>query len=185
MDENNNNSEETLSSELVGENPVTPAKQLDAKLIIAIAVIVLVVVGIIFALLGKSNSPEASPVDTVPIVSAEPEREDFGTNPPQEVASTVEVPAGVVATQSYSLKYTDQTQNTYVFDSPFSIQANFDKYEAELKDQSWTIVNQYKSEVVSSLYGTKDTKEINITISASEKVSPDSVSQVSISVVNK
>ena len=61
---------------------------------------------------------------------------------------------------------------------------NYALYTDFLKKENWTVSNKYENSKVSSLYATKESNDINVTIS--ENTSAISTkSQVSISVLKK
>lgn len=117
-------------------------------------------------------------------VAAQPEpvKTDFGTTIAPDFPTNIPIEKGAVVNQSYSLDYAGQKQLTIVFPSTKTIAANYVLYTAFLKTDGWTVSNTYESANLSSLYASKGTNDINVTIS--EGTAP-AKSQVSISVLKK
>lgn len=114
----------------------------------------------------------------------EPQKTDFGTALPTDFPTDIPIEKGVTVEESYSLDYAGQKQLTITFLSAKTVKENYALYQSFLKSQKWTISNTYASTTLSSLYGTKGSNDINVTIS--KNTSRTSIqSQVSISVLNK
>ncbi len=113
-----------------------------------------------------------------------PEKTEFGSVVAPDFPTDIPLEAGAQISQSYSVNYAEQKQLTLVFLSTKTIQENYTLYAEFLKQQNWNVSNQYESETLSSLYGTKDQYSINITMSADTSAS-STQSQVSISVLKK
>ena len=108
-------------------------------------------------------------------------RIDFGAKVPEDFPTNIPLESGVMMTQSYRLDYPGQKQLTVTFLSQETVKKNFGLYAKFLQKDQWAISNAHESKILSFLYATKDTNEMNITVSAVE----DSGSQVSISVLKK
>jgi len=114
----------------------------------------------------------------------EPEKTDFDTSVPTDFPTDIPLENGAKVEQSYGLNYVGQKQLTMVFLSTKTVKENYSLYADFLKKQNRNVLNTYDSLAVSSLYSTKETNDINITIS--ENTSSASIkSQVSISVLKK
>lgn len=114
----------------------------------------------------------------------EPQKTDFGTSVPTDFPTDIPIEKDAKIEQSYSLNYAGQKQLSIVFLSAKTVKENYSLYADFLEKQNWIISNKYESEKLSSLYGTKESNDINVTIS--ENTSEDAVkSQVSISVLKK
>jgi hypothetical protein len=118
------------------------------------------------------------------VTSQEPQKTDFGTSTPTDFPTDIPIEKGVKVEQSYGLNYVGQKQLTIVFLSAKTVKENYSLYSNFLTKQGWSVSNKYESANVSSLYGTKESNDINITIVA-ETSSPAIRSQVSISVLKK
>lgn len=114
----------------------------------------------------------------------EPQKTDFGIALPTDFPTDIPLEKGASVEQSYSLNYAGQKQLTITFLSIKTVKENYSLYEAFLKDQKWTISNSYASTTLSSLYGTKGSNDINVTISKNTSRT-STQSQVSISVLKK
>lgn len=111
------------------------------------------------------------------------QKTDFGSEMPNDFPTDIPLEEGAEVEQSYSLNITGQNQLTIVFLSTKTIKENYTLYASFLEKQQWNISNKYESEKLSSLYGAKESNDINITIS--EDTATGSKSQVSISVLKK
>jgi len=111
-------------------------------------------------------------------------RTDFGTDVPADFPADIPIEDGAQAEQSYSLNYAGQKQLTIVFLSTKMVKENYVLYADLLAKQGWNVSNKYESPKLFSLYGMKESNDINVTIS--ENTSATSTkSQVSISVLKK
>lgn len=129
-------------------------------------------------------SSEPTKEDQAVKTSSEPKKTDFGTNLPTDFPTDIPVEKGVKVDQSYSLNYEGQKQLTIVFPSNRTVKENYTLYEDFLKKQNWNISNKLEKNEIASLYGTKGSNDINVTIS--ENTSATSMkSQVSISILKK
>ena len=152
-------------------------------ILIGVMALAAVVVVSVFLYAPKTGPQGSSEVETAP-GSQEPTRTDFGTSAPADFPADIPIEEGVKAEQSYSLNYAGQKQLTIVFLSAKTVEENYALYADFLAAQGWVVSNKYESPKLSSLYGTKDSSDINVTIS--EKKSGTSLkSQVSISVLKK
>ncbi len=113
-----------------------------------------------------------------------PKRTDFGAKAPNDFPTDIPVEEGVNLKQSYSLNYVGQKQLTIVFLSTKTVKENYALYTGFFEKQQWNISNKYESEKLSSIYGTKESNDINVTISYDSDVD-SAKSQVSISVLRK
>ena len=112
-----------------------------------------------------------------------PTRTDFDPITPDDFMTGIPLEGKVAFEQAYSLEYPEQKQYSVVFSSMMTIKENYVMYEDFLKNQGWNILNVYESDIVSSLYATKESEEVNITISEANVEAGKS--QVSISVLKK
>lgn len=147
------------------------------NILIGAMTIAMVVIGVLFYI--QKNSKNVSQTS-----SQEPQKTEFGAKAPSDFPVDIPIEAGVQVEQSYGLNYVGQKQLTIVFLSSKTIEENYSLYSDFLKKQNWNIVNEYKSPKLSSLYGTKESYDINVTISENTS-SPSAKSQVSISVLKK
>lgn len=155
--------------------------------------LLLLVMLIAFILIGASQYrqiiDEQSQSQAVPQTTTPPEpvpdfqRVDFGTNVPEDFPTDIPIETGSNVEQSYGLSYVGQKQLTIVFLSTKTVAENYTLYTDFLKEPDWIVSNKYESPTLSSLYGTKENNDINITIS--EDTETGSKSQVSISVLKK
>lgn len=113
-----------------------------------------------------------------------PPRTDFGTSAPPDFPANIPVESDAKINQSYSLDYTGQKQLTIVFLSAKTVEENHSLYTDFLKNQNWDISNTYSTSSLSSLYGTKENYDINVTISK-DSSNTTVESQISISVLKK
>lgn len=147
------------------------------------AVLIVVFIFTVLAVVQKRNVPSQSVAEIEQVVQ-EPQKTDFGINMPTDFPADIPVENGVKVEQSYSLNYAGQKQLTIVFLSTKTVKENYALYAGFLKEQNWTISNKYESVKLSSLYGTKESNDINVTIS--EGATAQAVkSQVSISILKK
>lgn len=160
---------------------------MDYRKLAIIGISIAVVIGVVgFAVYKQGGKQDVMPVDEkiTTTTAQEPKRTDFGTSKPDDFPTDIPVEKGVKVEQSYSLNYVGQKQLTIVFQSTKTVKENYSLYTDFLNKQNWSISNKYESAKISSLYGTKDSSDINITIS--ENASGTSIkSQVSISVLKK
>lgn len=148
----------------------------------SVIVIALIVLGVFVV---RQNKEVVAPVVEQKLAtSTEPQKTDFGTNMPTDFPTDIPVEKGIKFEQSYSLNYVAQKQLTIVFQSTKTVKENYSLYTDFLKKQNWLILNKYESVKLSSLYGTKASNDINVTISESAS-GPSVKSQVSISVLKK
>lgn len=146
--------------------------------VMALAAIILMV----SAFYAYKDSNPASQDTTV--VSEETQKTDFGTETPADFPTNIPLEKGVTVEQSYSLNYVGQKQLTIVFLSAKTVKENYALYESFLAKEGWTVSNAYESSKLSSLYGTKESNEMNVTISEKSSSAPVK-SQVSISVLKR
>ena len=150
--------------------------------------VILVAVIIVFQYKQQNNDQSQSQEtaqatkQTEPV--SEPRKTDFGANMPTDFPTDIPVENGVKVEQSYRLDYAGQKQLTIVFLSDKTVEENYSLYADFLKKQGWTVSNKYESPALSSLYGTKESNDINVTISEGATI-PEVKSQVSISVLKK
>lgn len=156
------------------------------KRIILAVVGICVVAGLaVFVIYKQNRGVVVAPVVVQKVATTtEPKKTDFGINMPTDFPTDIPVEKGVKFEQSYRLNYVGQKQLTIVFLSTKTVKENYSLYTDFLKKQNWNIVNKYESAKVSSLYGTKGSNDINVTISNSTFV-PSVKSQVSISILKK
>jgi len=164
------------------------------KIIIPIIIILIVAAGFGIYLFQKNKKiiPVSSPQNieqpaaekSQPQDSQEPQKTDFGTDVPTDFPTDIPIESGAKVQQSYGLNYAGQNQLSIVFLSAKTVQENYLVYSDFLKKQNWNILNTYDKPALSSLYGTKENNEINITISENTS-DAFAKSQVSISVLKK
>lgn len=116
--------------------------------------------------------------------SREPQKTEFGTDVPTDFPTDIPIEKGAKVQQSYGLNYADQKQLSIVFLSAKTVKENYSLYSDFLKKQNWNVLNTYDNPKVSSLYGTKENNEINVTIGEST-FDASAKSQVSVSVLKK
>lgn len=131
--------------------------------------------------LSQIKQPVTSATATPAVV---PQKTEFGTALPTDFPTDIPIEKGIKVNQSYRLDYVGQQQLTVVFLSTKTVKENYTLYSDFLKKQSWTISNKYESPKLYSLYGTKGSNDINVTISADSSTA-STKSQVSISVLKK
>lgn len=160
---------------------------MDYRKLAIVGISIVVVVGVVGFVVYKQKGKQG----TIPVAekinittTPEPKRTDFGTKMPTDFPTDIPVEKGVKVEQSYSLNYVGQKQLTIVFLSTKTVKENYALYADFLKKQNWSISNKYESTKLSSLYGTKESNDINITISENTTASTTK-SQVSISVLKK
>ncbi|MGB2580443.1 MAG: hypothetical protein WBC83_02005 [Minisyncoccia bacterium] len=146
---------------------------------------VIILVAITFVMYKQSVNNVTQPLaEQTPIAQEEQQKTDFGSEIPTDFPTDILIEEGAEVEQSYSLNYAGQNQLTIVFPSTKTIKENYATYEGFLKNQQWDISNTYKTEKLSSLYGTKGSNEINVTIT-SDTSATSIKSQVSISILKK
>lgn len=153
--------------------------------IILVIASVTILIAITFIMYKQSVNKVAQPLAEQPtaIVQTEPQKTDFGTSTPTDFPIDIPTEKGAKIEQSYSLNYSGQKQLTIVFPSTKTVKENYTLYADFLKKQKWIVSNKYESEKLSSLYGTKESNDINVTLS--ENTTVGLKSQVSISVLKK
>lgn len=162
---------------------------MDYKKIILIIISVGVIFGLGFFIIKQKDSV-VIPVNDIEeqtsttTQSTEPQLTDFATKMPTDFPTDIPVEKGIKFEQSYSLNYVGQKQLTIVFLSAKTVKENYTLYADFLKKQDWVIFNKYESIKLSSLYGTKNKEDINVTISANTS-NAYAKSQVSISILKK
>lgn len=164
--------------------------KLKTKIIILVA-LALVIIGAVFIWLNRaavkqfiSPQPQASLKEQTATTQPEPEKTDFGASVPTDFPTDIPLEQGVKVEQSYGLNYVGQKQLTIVFLSVKTVKENLSLYADFLKKQNWIISNKYESAELSSLYGTKENNDINVTISENT-LSISIQSRVSISILKK
>lgn len=150
--------------------------------VIAMAAVLVVAIGM-FVVLQKIKIP-VQPITQIEQTQPEPQKTDFGINMPTDFPSDIPVEKGVKVEQSYSLNYVGQKQLTIVFQSTKTVKENYTLYSVFLEKENWNISNKYEGPKVSSLYGTKESNEINVAISGNTAAT-STKSRVSISVLKK
>ena len=154
-----------------------------SRKLILIATSVIVITGVVlFTWVIQKDNQNFKQQAVTP--TQEPQRTEFGTNIPTDFPTDIPVEQGIAVEQSYSLNYVGQKQLTIVFISSKTVEENYALYADFLKNKNWNISNKYESIKVSSLYGTKESNDINVTISDNTS-NPSAKSQVSISVLKK
>lgn len=137
---------------------------------------------IVFAAYKQKSTSPASQQQT-PETNVVPQKTTFGASLPTDFPTDIPVEKGIKFEQSYSLNYVGQKQLTIVFPSVKTVKENYALYTDFLKKQNWNISNKYESEELSSLYGTKGTFDINVTID--KNIAAPIQSQVSVSMLKK
>ena len=112
-----------------------------------------------------------------------PCKTEYGNDLPTDFPTNIPI-EGATLSQSFLVDNGTTKQLTIVFQSMQTVQQNYGSYVNFLTSDGWSVINNYNSDSLSSLYGIKPTQEINITISSSNAVLP-ALSQVSISVLLK
>ena len=115
----------------------------------------------------------------------QPEKTDFGTSLPADFPANMPLEKGITVEQSYRLNYEGQNQFSLVFLSDKSVAENYATYGTFLEKEKWNISNKYQSKNLASLYGSKESHDINVTISEHMQASSSAESKVSISVLKK
>jgi hypothetical protein len=123
----------------------------------------------------KEIQPQKSPA---------PQKTNFGTSVPTDFPTDIPIEKGAKFQQSYSLNYDSQKQLSIVFLSAKTVKENYSLYSDFLKKQNWNVLNTHDDPAVSSLYGTKENNDINVTISNNTS-NASTKSQVSVSVLQK
>lgn len=152
------------------------------KFLISIVLVAVLALGVLVLIQKRDVSPQ--PITQTEQAAQEPQKTDFGTNMPTDFPTDIPVEKGTKVEQSYSLNYAGQKQLTIVFLSAKTVKENYTLYADFLKEKNWNMVNNYESPKLSSLYGTKESNDINVTISESAPA-PLVKSQVSISILKK
>src|SRR3989344_8644152 len=144
---------------------------------------VIFLIAITFVMYKQSVKDVEQPIaEQTPIAQEEVQKTDFGSELPSDFPTDIPTEEGVEVEQSYSLNYEGQKQLTIVFPSTKTVKENYTLYADFLEKQNWIVSNKYESEKLSYIYGTKESNDINVTISHdSDGVSVKS--QVSISVL--
>ena len=157
---------------------------MDYKKNILIVGSVIVIAGLVVFTVYKKESMAPGKEGQTKATLAELKKTDFGTNVPVDFPTNIPLEKGAKVEQSYGLSYEGQKQLSIVFLSTKTVKENYTLYADFLKNQGWNVSNKYESIKLSSLYGTKESNDINVTIS--ENTSATSAkSQVSISVLEK
>ncbi len=110
--------------------------------------------------------------DTPPKSSPEPTKTEFAERFPTDFPADIPVEKDVKFTQSYTLDYPGQKQLTVVFDSAKTIKENYTFYQDFLEKNDWNIINSSEDGEISFLYGTKESMDMNVTITP---ITPGSV----------
>lgn len=153
------------------------------KFLIPAALFLAVFIIVTFVVIQKRNTPAQS-IAQIEQTPQEPQKTDFGTSMPTDFPTDIPVEKGTKVEQSYSLNYAGQKQLTIVFLSAKTVKENYTLYADFLKEKNWNMVNNYESPKLSSLYGTKESNDINVTISENDSTLLVK-SQVSISILKK
>jgi hypothetical protein len=153
------------------------------KKFLTLIVLVAVLVFVVFVV-SKKGKVSPKPVPPITQVTQELQKTDFGIKIPTDFPSDIPIEEGTEVEQSYSLNYEGQKQLTMVFPSTKTVKENYTLYADFLEKQNWNVSNKYESMKVSSLYGTKESNDINVTISYESEVA-SAKSQVSISILKK
>ncbi len=148
--------------------------------------------GILYLFKTTVLNPRVTPISDVATVTPPPVIPDVAELPKVALGETLKtdlptnLPLIQEATldQSYRLDYPDQKQSTGVFLSEKTVKENYALYEAFLNKEGWTIINNYESDTLSSLYALKENDALNITISRLEGDTPKQ-SEVSVSILKK
>src|SRR3990167_221186 len=111
-----------------------------------------------------------------------PAKTDFGNKIPPDFIQEIPIEKKAKIEQSYSFDYSGQKQLTIVFESEKTIEQNRKIYSDFLANNQWSVVNNYFDKKIASLYGLKENKEINVTISFDELAKK---TNVSISILEK
>lgn len=167
---------------------VDPPKRSEQLLKYAlIALTAALVIAILAALFFfQKDSATIAPIpepktSVAPVISSpEPQRTDFGQTVPSDFPIDIKIEKGIVPDQNYRLDYGDREQSTMVFSSGKTVKETYDGYLGMLEKDGWNISNKYEGEAVSSIYGTKGTIDINVTLSVDA-----SGSRVSISILEQ
>lgn len=193
MDENNNNNNnQSLQNEESEKMTIPPVKNFDPKLFAAVVVLILVVVGIVITMLGKTQTAE--PVTVVPplvtpeVVEPEKvelgyEKIDYGTSIPENFERKLLPENYGEVVDSYALVYPEGEQLLLILSSDKTAQENFQTYELLTEKNVWYIKNKTETENLYSIYAVRPNKQMNITISKEE--GDDSRAMVTISTFNK
>lgn len=149
------------------------------RTILLVIISVIVLIAVTFVMYKQSMKNVVQPLAE----QTEIQKTDFGSEIPNDFPTDIPIEGAAEVEQSYSLNYTGQNQLTIVFPSTKTVKENYTLYTSFLEKQQWDISNKYESKKLSSLYGTKESNDINITLS--ENTATSSKSQVSISVLKK
>ena len=168
--------------------------QTKTKVLVLIAIILLATVGYGIYIFQKNKTVTTASIPqnieqpvvekSQPQESQEPKKTEFGTDMPTDFPTDIPIESGAKVQQSYGLNYTGQNQLSIVFLSTKTVKENYSLYSDFLKKQNWNVLNTYDKPTLSSLYGTKEDNEINVTISENTS-NASAKSQVSISVLKK
>lgn len=146
--------------------------------------------------------PKEEETDTIPKSSPEPAKTEFATAFPTDFPADIPVEKEFKLTQSYILDYPEQKQLSIVFPSAKTVKENSALYSDYVEKNGWTVVNKDERDNLSFLYVTKESMEMNVTItenitalpsitasdaesSQEEQSTPSATSQVSVSVLKK
>jgi len=163
--------------------------KIEAFVLIAIILIATAGFGIYFFQKNKkvTSAPPTQNIEQPAVKESQPpapQKTDFGTSVPTGFPTDIPIEKGAKFQQSYSLNYDSQKQLSIFFLSAKTVKENYALYTNFLKKQNWNILNTYDNPAVSSLYGTKENNDINVTISQSAS-NTSAKSQVSLSVLQK
>jgi len=155
------------------------------RTILLVTASVVVLIEVTFIMYKQSVDNVAQPLAEQTVEKqSDLQKIDFGSEVPNDFPTDIPLEDGAEVEQSYGLNYAGQNQLTIVFPSTKTIKENYTFYADYLEKQNWIVSNKYESEKLSSLYGTKESNDINITIS--ENIASSSVeSKVSISILKK
>jgi hypothetical protein len=191
MDENNNNNQIPQNEEME-EMTVPTVKNLDPKLFVAVVLIILVIVGIVITMLGKTQNVEQSPEvlppvtpdATAPAIDYGPEKVSAGEALPEGFPKELILGENTKVTEGYSLDYGDLIQRTAIYNMDSTTEDIYEQYIQLLKKAGWVLMNTYKSKKISSFYAMKKNEELSITIDERED-GESLASQISISLIYK
>ncbi len=162
--------------------------------ILFVVVLVFLLVGITYTLFSEQNKEVNQEAVTAPQLGAEetqktlvseepkPPRVDYGNSVPPDFLSSLPIEDGAALTESFGLDYQNQGQSTVSFSSKKTAEQNFDTYRSFFTEEQFSIVNEYKSESLYSLYATNEKVEVNVTIASDER---SEGATVTISVLRK
>jgi len=158
-----------------------PEQHRTKDILIGVMTIAMIVVGVTFYVYKNLRTTSQTASSTV---AQEPQKTDFGTSVSSDFPTDIPIEEGVQVDQSYGLNYVEQKQLTIVFLSTKTVEDNYALYADFLEKQNWNVVNKYESTKLSSFYATKESNDINVTISGNS-LATSTKSQVSISVLKK